>query len=189
MVPTMKGHATMKFSSIIDAANVGGDVRVPMSIPVPKIGESIILEVPVADLEAWLYMGLARVLGDAHANIKADSYADKSALREAVFAAVMKRFDGGPGGNRAPAGTRDPLTEEVTRIIRAKLKAAKVNVTDLKGVAAHAKAFETRLRELGATDAQITTANRNIVAAAEKVVAARAAAEADSGAMLSSLIG
>lgn len=167
----------MKFSDAINPT-VNSTDTVTVSVPVPKISESIIVDVPVADIEMWFNMGMARVLGDAHANIKSDSYADRETLREAVFAAVMKRFDGGPGGNRAPAVARDPLAEEVTRIIRAKLKAAKVNVTELKGFKAHVDAFETRLRASGWTAEQITSTKANIVAAAEKVVAARAAAEA-----------
>lgn len=148
-----------------------------MSIPVPKIGESVIVNVPAKDVEAWLYMGLARVLGDAHAGIKVDDYADKEALRAAVVAAIQKRFDGGPGGNRAPAGSRDLLTEEVTRIMRAKLKAAKIDVKELKGHQAHREAFQTLITKLGGTPEHFAKAQAKIISDAEAIVAARAAAE------------
>jgi hypothetical protein len=104
---------------------------ITINVPVPKIGESIALTIPVEDTIGWLTIGVARVLGDAHAGIAKDS-GDAATVRAAVFAAIMKRFDGGPGGNRAAPGTVDPVDAELFAIIGAKLKKGGVKITELK---------------------------------------------------------
>lgn len=120
---------------------------ITLNVPVAKIGESVQLVIPGSDIIGWLTVGVARVLQDAHAGIKQEDFADRAELRAAVVAAMFKRLDGGPGGNRAPRGAKDEVGEEMAKILRAKLKAMKVDHKEFKTVQALVNAFHGAVAE------------------------------------------
>lgn len=184
----------MESNMTIQSTTNGGFVAnnesgIVLNIAVAKIGEAVQLTVPTADINAWLHIGVARVLQDAHAGIKAEDYADRAELRGAVVAAMFKRFEAGPAGSRAP-GERDEVGAELAKILRAKLRAMKIESKDAKGTDALAKLFFDGVRAAhpGVADDRLTQAMEALRAKAANIVATRKAA-AEAGPSLESLLG
>lgn len=162
---------------------------VTLNLPISKIGESLAVTVPAADINGWLAIGVARVLQDAHAGIKSEDFASRDDLRGAVVAAMLKRFEAGPAGSRAP-GERDETGQELAKILRAKLRAMKIESKDAKGTDALAKLFFDGVRKIhpAVTDGQLTKAMEDLRTKAAAIVAQRKAA-AEAGPSLESLLG
>lgn len=162
---------------------------VTLNLPISKIGESLAVTVPESDIAAWLHVGVARVLQDAHAGVKSEDFASRDDLRGAVVAAMLKRFNAGPAGSRAP-GERDEVGVELAKILRAKLRAMKIESKDAKTVDALAKLFFDGVRAAhpDVADDRLTAAMESLRGKAAEIVAARKAAS-ESGPSLDSLLG
>ena len=160
--------------------------HITIEISVPKIGQSINVDVPESDVTEWLRVGIGRVLGDAHAPISKSDFSDSAEFIATVRAAMLKRFDNGPlGRERNP---RDETADQYSKILRAKLRAAKVDVKTMKTERDLEDAFYTMAEKLGASADAIEAALESNREKARSIVAAMAAART-SGPDLTDLLG